>query len=289
MGATAWLPPPAVTQRHGGTAGPAPRPLPPQRRHAVARRARPLPPAAALKTSTKRAGAGRRGATYVQVEPDGSDAWRLDPVAGLLREGGVGIIPTDSNPAFVCDLESREALQRLVEMKGIAPSKRLSILVRDWAQIAKARAGGGNGCYTLGFPSASAPGQPDMFKLARRLLPGPYTFILLASKEMPKQVVNYGTGRSKSRSTVGVRMPDNPLCQALLAQLDCPLLCSSAKAADAQAGLLDPAQLLDIYGPRGLDFVVDAGPRVAEDSTVVDMTTGAPALVRRGKGTWEED
>ena len=126
------------------------------------------------------------------------------PTLSAPRRPQVGIIPTDSRPAFVCDLEDKAAVQKMYELKGINPSKRLSIMCRDLRDVAT---------YTLGFPAASAPGQPDMFKVARRALPGPYTVILHASKALPKQVTNYVSGKSKHRTTVGVRLPDDPVCQ----------------------------------------------------------------------------
>lgn len=228
---------------------------------------------AAVKTRQPRQGKHQ----FVQVEPDGSDAWRLDPIIKSIRDGGVGIIPTDTSPSFVCDLENKGAVQKLYELKQMSPSKKLSILCRNFQDIAK---------YTMGFPMSSSPGQPDMFKVARKILPGPYTLILHASKCLPKQVTNYDSGKSKHRTTVGVRMPDDVICQAILSQLDRPLLCSTAKldGADADAGVPDAATFLDAFGPRGLDFVVDVGPRPAELSTVVDLSEGEPEVLRQGRG-----
>ncbi|KAL4432820.1 hypothetical protein ABPG77_008146 [Micractinium sp. CCAP 211/92] len=221
-------------------------------------------------------GAGRRQ-LFVQVEPDGSDSWRLDPVVEALKQGAVGIIPTDSNPAFVCDLGSRAAVEKLLEIKRARGSQKMSVLCRSLQDV---------DTYTQGWPPSRTPGQPDMFKLVKRALPGPYTFILLASKELPKALTNVDKGKSKKRHEVGVRLPDDPVAQAILQQLDRPLLCSTAGSPedDLSGFAPDAAVLMDRYGPAGLDFVVDAGPRLAEGSTVIDCTGAEPTVVRRGKG-----
>ncbi|KAK9839648.1 hypothetical protein WJX81_003060 [Elliptochloris bilobata] len=212
----------------------------------------------------------------VTVDPYGSDTWRLDPIIALLREGALGIIPTDSFPALVCDVDARQAVERLYAAKDMAPTKQLSIMCRSFADVAE---------YTLGFP-APQPGRPDAFRLARQALPGPYTLILHASKRLPKQCVDYLTGKAKQRRTVGVRLPGDPICQAVLAGLERPLLCSSVHV-EAGVGALElpeAAVMLDMFEPRGIDFVVDAGVTVAEGSTIIDLTGRDPELLRAGKG-----
>lgn len=212
----------------------------------------------------------------VEVEADGSDVWRLDRVAECLQQGGVGIIPTDTFPAFVCDLANKESVQRLYQIKGMSLSQPLSILCSNFQDISS---------YTLGFPASNAPGQPDTFRIARQVLPGPYTFILLAGKALPKQCVDYLSGKSKTRRSVGVRMPSDVICQAILEQLERPLLCSSIRPADQVSGALpEAALLLDEFESRGLDFIVDNGRRFADGSTVIDMSSGTPTVLRQGAG-----
>mmetsp|Transcript_9436 Transcript_9436/g.28394 ORF Transcript_9436/g.28394 Transcript_9436/m.28394 type:complete len:294 (+) Transcript_9436:279-1160(+) len=219
---------------------------------------------------------GGRGPGLIELDPDGSDMWRLDVVADCLRQGGVGILTTDTFPAFVCDLENRDAVQKLYQLKGLSPTQPLSILCASFSDISD---------YTQGWQAANIPGQPDMFRLARQVLPGAYTFIMAAGKKLPKQMVDYLNGKSKVRRTVGVRMPADTICQAVLAQLDRPLLCSSIRAADQMSGELpEPVSLFDQFQPKGLDFVVDDGRRYAEGSTVVDMTASPPAVLRLGLG-----
>ncbi|BDA40540.1 Uncharacterized protein YciO [Coccomyxa sp. Obi] len=232
-------------------------------------------PVRAAKRGKGESGGGRSsGPLYITVERDGSDLWRLDPVINMLKEGALGILPTDTYPALVCDIEARKAVERLYAAKGMEPTKQLSILVRNFSDI---------NTYTLGFPSTGM-GQ-DTFRLARRALPGPYTLILHASKAMPKQCVDFLTGKSKPRRTVGVRMPGDALCQAVLANLDRPLLSTSVHVeAEGELEIPEGAVMMDMFAGRGLDFVVDCGTRVAEGSTVIDLTEREPTLIRQGKG-----
>eukprot|EP00897_Mesotaenium_endlicherianum_P006227 jgi/Mesen1/5632/ME000283S04806 len=235
---------------------------------------------AIVKKSPKRmkyAAGSKKGSEqlYLQVDPLGLDVGRLQPVIDMIKKGGVGIIPTDTVYAIVCDLKSRESVERLYRIKDMDPKKPLSILCRNFQDI---------DTYTMGFPRGNGAGQTNIFRAARQCLPGP------ASKEMPKQCITFGgsmAARCAPRKSVGVRMPEDAICQAILAQLDEPLLCTSVTQ-PAGEWLLDPALIFDMYGSadggRGVDFVVDGGVRVAEPSTVVDMTGEKPIVLRQGKG-----
>ncbi|KAL2529140.1 DHBP synthase RibB-like alpha/beta domain [Forsythia ovata] len=217
------------------------------------------------------------GLLYVEVDPFGSDAWKLDPIVELLKEGAVGVIPTDTVYAIACDLRSHSAIDRLRRIKNIDPSKPLSILCRSFKDI---------DTYTTGFPRGNGQGLTNIFRAVKNCLPGPYTFILTASKELPKLCTKYGTTTSKyaSRKNVGIRIPDDAVCQAILEKIDAPLISTSVKSPKENEWILDPVVIADVYGPEGLDFVVDAGIRVADPSTVVDMTGNSPQIVRQGKG-----
>ncbi|KAI5651095.1 hypothetical protein M9H77_37100 [Catharanthus roseus] len=225
------------------------------------------------------------GLLYVEVDPSGSDSWKLDPVVALLKEGAVGVIPTDTVYAIACDLKSHSAVERLRRIKSIEASKPLSILCRSFRDI---------DTYTTGFPQGNNQGLTNIFRAVKHCLPGPYTFILNASKELPRQCTRYGTTASKyvTRKTVGVRIPDDPVCQAILDKMDAPLIATSVKSQKENEWIMDPVIIADVYGQEGLDFIVDAGVRVADPSTVVDMTGGSPRVLRLGKGPkqpWMEE
>ncbi|GAQ89873.1 hypothetical protein KFL_005720030 [Klebsormidium nitens] len=224
---------------------------------------------------------------YVEVSQDASDGWKLDQIADAIKGGGVGVIPTDTMYAFVCDLENKAAVDRLYRIKDLDPKKPLSILCRNFADI---------DTYTLGFPKGSGQGSFNVFKVVKQYLPGPYTFILKASKALPKQCANFGGSLAAScapRKSVGVRMPADPICAALLERLDRPLLCTSVRTKSEEEWMLDPVYIADEYkltknGEKGVDFVVDGGQRMATPSTVVDMTGATPLLLRQGKGEVDE-
>ena len=255
---------------------------------------RPKAPARDVTTSAKRGKGGKGGGggggaagtavagdtLHVTLEADGSDDWRLDDVADAIRAGGVGIIPTDSRYAFVVDLESRDGVQTLYDLKGAGNSKPLSILCRGFSDIDR---------YTQGFPDNVVAGRQQPFKLARKCLPGPYTFILNAGKDLPKVCLVDPRSKAKNckvRKTVGVRVPNHPVTQALLARLDRPLLCGTVPNLDEtyEDDNQDPVLMLDEYERKGLAFLVDVGVMHNPASTVIDLSSGQPKLIRRGAG-----
>uniref|UniRef100_A0A0A9ELB2 Threonylcarbamoyl-AMP synthase n=1 Tax=Arundo donax TaxID=35708 RepID=A0A0A9ELB2_ARUDO len=219
---------------------------------------------------------GDTGMLRVKVEPSGEDFWKLDPVIDLINRGAVGVIPTDTVYSIVCDLSNNESIERLRRLKGIGDTKPLSILCRSLRDI---------DTYTTGFPRGTNQGQANIFRAVKRAIPGPYTFILPATKQFPKQCIKHGSStRYAKRRQVGVRIPDDPICQAILQNLEEPLICTSVKYLSEDEWILDPVIIADIYEPLGLDFIVDGGVRIADPSTVVDMTGTYPTIIRQGKG-----
>ncbi|GFP94045.1 uncharacterized protein ycio [Phtheirospermum japonicum] len=242
------------------------------------------------------------GLLYVEVDPSGSDAWKLDPIVELLKEGAVGVIPTDTVYAIVCDMRNNDAIERLRRHRAVKGKfqnvlfhmfaladplikhlicfiylQPLSILCRSFKDI---------DTYTTGFPRGNGEGLKNIFRAVKHCLPGPYTFILTASKDLPKQCLRYGTTNSKysSRKNVGVRIPDDDVCKAILEKMDAPLISTSVKSPKENEWILDPVIIADVYEQEGLDFVVAAGTRFADPSTVVDMTGSSPQITRLGKG-----
>lgn len=196
---------------------------------------------------------------YLQIDGEYPELWRLDAVARAVREGGLGVIPTDTVYAFVCGIGSKRAIERLYRVKELDQKKPLSILCQDLRAVSE---------YTRGIPTSA-------YRAMKRCLPGPYTFILKASSQVPRIML-------RKRRTVGVRVPDDDICAALLQALDEPLLCSSVRTKD-DSFWNDPAQISDEFGKR-LDFVVDGGERLAEPSTVIDLTGRVAEVIREGKG-----
>jgi tRNA threonylcarbamoyl adenosine modification protein (Sua5/YciO/YrdC/YwlC family) len=200
---------------------------------------------------------------YVEIESVDADLWRLEAVARTLRNGGVGVVPTDTVYAFVCGIEHKSAIERLYQIKKMDPKKPLSILCRDFQTISK---------YTRGFDN-------NWFRVIRRCLPGPYTFIMTANARVPRIML-------RRRRTIGVRMPGDAICMSLLELVDSPLLCTSVRTLDDSFWNV-PAEISETYLGR-LDFVVDGGERLAEPSTVVDLTGRTPNILRAGKGVTDD-
>ncbi|EFJ42293.1 hypothetical protein VOLCADRAFT_107339 [Volvox carteri f. nagariensis] len=192
-----------------------------------------------LQKRLKYAGTRKRNSPLIlTVEPDGSDAWRLEQIVDLLKNGAVGVIPTDTLPAIVCDLHNKDAVQRLYTVKEMDAKKPLSCLVPNLSAVTQ---------YTTGFPASNTPGSPNWFNVVRRLVPGP--------------TILEGVG--------GV------------------LLCTSVHVPEVlseDTEVPDVGSILEAYGNKGIDFVVDVGRRVVVESSVVDFTGGDPVVLRHGQG-----
>jgi len=207
-------------------------------------------------------------AEYLIVEQDGSDIWRAADLIEILRGGGVGVIPTDTGYCFVTSIASHEGVQRILKLINAKDERKpLSLLCGDLPTIQK---------FAFGVDRPT-------FKLLKNCLPGPYTFILRASSNLPRMWIKSGK-RKYRRETVGIRMPDDPICQAVLEQLGEPLLSLSVPV-DETIG----AQLVCLATVRDnwcneVDFTIDAGERSVEVSTIYDLSAGERELVREGQG-----
>lgn len=195
----------------------------------------------------------------VEIDPVEPESWLIARAADVLRKGGVAIIPTDTVYGLACGISHPKAIKRVYELKDMDPKKPLAILVNDMTTV---------GLYARGVTT-------PYYRLLKRVLPGPYTFIFEASAEVPKIML-------RKRRTIGIRMPDHPITLALLAELDEPLLTTSVRTPDDH-WVIEPVEVESTLDHR-VDLVVDGGPLVATPSTVVDLSGDGPVLVREGKG-----
>lgn len=182
----------------------------------------------------------------------------MKAAAEVLRNSGLLVYPTDSVYGLGCDLLNKKSVERIYQIKGNDKRKLLSFICPDLKGIAE-------------YAYVSNPA----YKIMRHLLPGPYTFILTATKQVPRILL-------ENRKTVGIRVPDNIICQALLAEFGTPIISTSACLPD-QVYLSDPDQIAETFA-RTVDLFLDAGPGGLEPSTIVDLTQEDPVLVRQGKG-----
>ena len=184
----------------------------------------------------------------------------IDKIIGILREGGIIIYPTDTVYAMGCDALNVRAVEKICKLKGINPQKNhLSIICPDLSNI-----------------SEYAKVNNTVFKLMKRNLPGPFTFILNATNSLPKIY--------KNRKEVGIRIPDNNITLTLAKELGNPLLTTSVRDKDEWGEYsVDPELIREDYGDT-VDVIIDGGYGGLEPSTVVNCTTDDIEIVRQGKG-----
>jgi tRNA threonylcarbamoyl adenosine modification protein (Sua5/YciO/YrdC/YwlC family) len=210
-------------------------------------------------------------ATIYTIHPDTPQARTIEKIRDDLRGGAVMLYPTDTVYAIGCDLESKNAIQRVRQIKALSNDKPLTFLCPSLSDIAQ---------YATVSDAA--------YRLMRRLIPGPYTFLLPATKLVPKLVMN------PKRRTTGIRVPDHTICQALMAALGNPIISTSAYKVGEETGKRGRGHqnqesrfaLFDALD-KLVDVIVDGKTETGnESSTILDLTAGTPVVVRRGLG-WE--
>ncbi len=200
----------------------------------------------------------------LELHPQNPNPRNLKTIIECLRDGGVVIYPTDTVYGMGCDIFKPEAVERIARIKGIDPKKsHFSFICYDLSHLTD---------YTK---SVDTP----LFRLLKKALPGPYTFILPASRQVPKML-------KTKRDTVGIRVPDNLICRTLVKELGNPLMSTSLPVEEYVEEYTDPEIIHDKFG-KLVDIVVDGGPGGLVFSTVIDCTGPEPELVREGAGSWE--
>lgn len=197
---------------------------------------------------------------YFAPHPDNPQPRLMRQAAQIVRDGGVVALPTDTCYAIACHLDDKDAVTRLRRVRGIDDKHHLALLCRDLSEIA-----------------LYAQVDNVQYRLLKSVTPGPYVFILPATREVPKRVSH------PSRKTIGLRVPENAIAQALLNELDGPLLSSTLMLPGETVPLNDGAEIRERL-EHLLDLVLDGGACGVTPSTVIDLTSGAPQLVRAGKG-----
>jgi tRNA threonylcarbamoyl adenosine modification protein (Sua5/YciO/YrdC/YwlC family) len=197
---------------------------------------------------------------YFEVHPENPQPRLLKQAVQILHAGGIAAVPTDSSYALVCHLDDKTAAETLRRIRGVDDKHHLTLLCRDLSELA-----------------SYARVDNRQFRLLKLGTPGPFTFILEATKEVPRRVSH------PSRRTIGLRVPDHAVTQALLEQLGQPLLATTLIAPGETDPMNDPAEIRERF-QKVLQAVVDAGACAMEPTTVVDLTQDEPVLVRTGRG-----
>jgi len=197
---------------------------------------------------------------FFVIHPENPQPRLIHQTADIIRNGGVIAYPTDASYALGCGLGDKEAQQRIRAIRGVDEDHPLTLVCRDLAEI-----------------SVYAKVDNRQFRLLKANTPGCYTFILEATREVPKRL------QHPKRKTVGLRVPDHPILQALLAELGEPLLSSTMQLPGDDQPLNDPYTIRDLL-ERQVGRVLDGGYGDVETTTVIDLSGETPALVRAGKG-----
>jgi tRNA threonylcarbamoyl adenosine modification protein (Sua5/YciO/YrdC/YwlC family) len=201
----------------------------------------------------------------LHIHPDNPQPRALQQVVKSLQDGGVIIYPTDTIYGLGCDIYNTDAIERICRIKGIQPkAAQFSFICCDLSHLSD---------YTR---SVDTP----IFRLLKAALPGPYTFILEASKAVPKAL-------KTKKDTVGIRIPEHRIAHELVKMLGHPIMSVSLPMDDKVEHYTDPEVIYERFGDQ-VDIVIDGGYGGTEPSTVIDCTSSTPTLIREGAGEWAE-
>jgi len=196
----------------------------------------------------------------LEIHPDNPQPRLLDQAVKVLRAGGVMAYPTDSCYALGCMIGNKDSMERIRAIRGVDDKHHFTLVCRDLSEIAH-----------------YARVDNQQYRMLKAATPGAYTFILEATKEVPRRL------QHPKRSTIGLRVPDNRIVAALLKELDEPILSMTLALSGDEEPLHDPGEIEDRIGKR-LDLIIDAGWCSHLPSTVIDLTGDSPEVLRRGGG-----
>ena len=199
-------------------------------------------------------------AQYFEVHPDNPQPRLLKQAVALLEKGGILAVPTDSSYALVCHLDDKAAVDNLRRIRGVDDKHHLTLLCRDLSELA-----------------SYARVDNAQYRLLKSATPGPYTFILEASKEVPRRVSH------PSRKTIGLRVPEHTALQALLALHEGALLATTLIVPGEIHPMNDASAIRDRF-EKLIAGVIDAGACAQEPTTVIDLTDSEPQVIRQGRG-----
>jgi tRNA threonylcarbamoyl adenosine modification protein (Sua5/YciO/YrdC/YwlC family) len=199
---------------------------------------------------------------FIEIRPHNINSKIIGEIVQVLRKGGLAIIPTDSIYAIVGDLHHRGVMEKICKLLDKKPNKaNLSILCKDLSNLSE---------YT-------SPISNPTYKVMNRVLPGPFTFILKANNNVPKIF-------RQNKKTIGIRVPDNAICQALIAELGNPLVCSSIHSEDEiQEYLTEPEEIFEVWQNK-VEYIIDGEAGQNVGTTVLDASEDEIELVREGLG-----
>jgi tRNA threonylcarbamoyl adenosine modification protein (Sua5/YciO/YrdC/YwlC family) len=197
---------------------------------------------------------------YFEIHPENPQPRLLRQAAQIIQSGGIVAAPTDSAYALVCRLDDKAAVERLRRIRGVDEKHHLTLLVRDLSEIAQ-----------------YARVDNQQYRQLKAVLPGPYTVILEATRELPRRLSH------PSRKTIGIRVPENAILLGLLEENGEPLIGTTLQLPGDDHMLSDPEEVHQRLG-RQIELVIDGGAGTLEPTTIVDLTGPEPELLRAGRG-----
>jgi tRNA threonylcarbamoyl adenosine modification protein (Sua5/YciO/YrdC/YwlC family) len=197
---------------------------------------------------------------FLKIHPENPQLHLIRLAANMLMKESVIVYPTDSAYALGCQLANKKGLQRIRQIRQLKDQHCLTLLCRDISEMAV-------------FAQLENP----VFRLIKANIPGPYTFLLPVTSHVPRYLVN------AKRKTIGIRISDNRIVHALLDMIDQPLVSTTLILPESDLPLLEPEAMCDILGKR-VDLVIDGGFCGLELTTVIDLSTNTPEIIRCGKG-----
>ncbi len=197
---------------------------------------------------------------YLNIHPENPQARLISQAADIIRNGGLAIYPTDSCYAIGCHLGEKEAVDRIRQIRQLDKHHNMTLICRDLSEIAI-------------YAKVSNPA----YRLIKSHTPGPYTFLLRATKDVPRRLQHL------KRKTIGLRVPENPIAQALLESLGEPMLTTSLILPESELPMSEIEDIRESLSEQ-VDVIIDGGACGIEATTVIDLLEGEPVLLRQGKG-----
>lgn len=200
---------------------------------------------------------------FLQVHPSHPEDRNIKQITKVLLDGGVIVYPTDSTYALGCHIGDKGALDRIRRIRQLGDKHNFTLVCKDLSSLAS---------YAQVHNSA--------YRILKAYTPGPYTFILKATPEVPRRLLH------PKKKTIGLRVPDNAIAQAILEKMGEPIMSTSLILPDEDDYLLDPYEMRLKIG-KLVDLIVDGGPCGIEPTTMIDLVDGTPEVIREGKGDSE--
>ena len=197
---------------------------------------------------------------YFQIHPENPQYRLIKQAVDIINQGGVIIYPTDSSYAIGCRLDDKKSAERIREIRGLGKEHNFTLVCKDLSEISQ---------YAI---------VDNMnYRLIKSITPGAYTFVLKASREVPKRIQN------PKRKTIGIRIPDNAIAQSLLEELRQPIMSRTLILPDDGLAMTDPYQIRAVLEQK-VDLIIDGGYSGHDPTTVVDLMEDRPVILREGQG-----